>query len=327
MPEVSIIIVCMNNMSNIRRCLDSIRKYTHISYEILVVAYMFTEDNLKLLRSEYPWITIIESKEIRGFSENNNLALRQAKGRYCMVLNDDTELRMPVIDDLVKTIEELPENVAVVSPCTCWPNGGVQYCGRQERNWRRNILGLLGLWNEQRPSPYINKLGVFKSYNLCGAAFLIKTEVFREVGWLDERYFFSPEDLALGTLLNERGYECWVNSELGVVHYMGGSSSNFIITALKPQMQRGNIIFNTRDKQPIKFITELVTFIMLIPRFCYHRYRGLKTPLLNRDYVLSIADLHCMAVCFTNKLPKDIFLKYYNRFPYYKNKYRKYLNK
>lgn len=47
----------------------------------------------------------VESNEIRGFSENNNLALRQAKGKYCFVQNDDTELKMPCIDKLVETIE------------------------------------------------------------------------------------------------------------------------------------------------------------------------------------------------------------------------------
>lgn len=325
MIDVSIVIVCMNNMTNIRRCLDSIREHTKVSYETLVVAYRFSSDNLKTLKTEYPWITVIESNEIRGFSENNNLALRQAKGRYCMVLNDDTEIRQPVIDKLVSTIEQLPEKVAVVSPCTCWPTGGIQFCGRQDRNWRRNLLGLLFLWNEQRPSPYINKIGVFKSYNLCGAAFLIKTDIFREVGWFDERYFFSPEDLALGTLLNNKGYECWVNSELGVEHYMGGSSRNFLITALKPQMQRGNILFNTADRQPVKFITELVTFLTLIPKFVYHRYKGLREPMLNWNYVLSIADLHCMRECFTSRLPKEIFLKYYDRIPYYKKKFERYL--
>ena len=38
--QVSIVIVCMNNLKNLYPCLDSIRKYTHVSYETLVVAYL-----------------------------------------------------------------------------------------------------------------------------------------------------------------------------------------------------------------------------------------------------------------------------------------------
>lgn len=50
-----------------------------------------------------PLVEFIESNEVRGFSENNNLALRQAMGKYCFVMNDDTEMNMPVVDKLVYT--------------------------------------------------------------------------------------------------------------------------------------------------------------------------------------------------------------------------------
>ena len=64
--QVSIVIVCMNNLKNLYPCLDSIRKYTHVSYETLVVAYLFSKENLERLKRDYSWIRIIESNEIRG---------------------------------------------------------------------------------------------------------------------------------------------------------------------------------------------------------------------------------------------------------------------
>lgn len=88
--DVSIVIVCMNNLNNLYPCLESIRKYTSVSYEAFVVAYLFSKENLLKVKLDFPWVTFIESNEIRGFSENNNLALKQAKGKYCFVLNDDT---------------------------------------------------------------------------------------------------------------------------------------------------------------------------------------------------------------------------------------------
>ena len=100
-PQVSIVIVCMNRMDNLRPCLDSIKSFTTVSYEAFVVAYLFKEDNLKALREEYPWVKVIESDEIRGFSENNNLALRQVTGEYTFIVNDDTYIDSPVIDNLV----------------------------------------------------------------------------------------------------------------------------------------------------------------------------------------------------------------------------------
>ena len=81
MIDVSIVIVCMDNWDNLSRCLDSIRANTSVTYEVLVTAYLFSKENLDRLRKGYPWVKIVESDEIRGFSENNNLALRQAVGR------------------------------------------------------------------------------------------------------------------------------------------------------------------------------------------------------------------------------------------------------
>ena len=68
-PLVSIVIVCMNNLKNLYPCLESIKKYTHVSYECFVVAYLFTKENLEKVKLDFPWVKFIESNEIRGFSE------------------------------------------------------------------------------------------------------------------------------------------------------------------------------------------------------------------------------------------------------------------
>ena len=143
--QVSIVIVCMNNLKNLYPCLNSIRKYTTVSYETLVVAYMFSKENLEKVKQDFPWVTFIESREIRGFSENNNLALRQARGRYCFVVNDDTYMDMPVIDELVSTFEKLTGRVAIVSPNIKYPDGRPQYCGRNKATFWTFLASSVGI--------------------------------------------------------------------------------------------------------------------------------------------------------------------------------------
>ena len=128
-PTVSIVIVCMNNLKNLYPCLNSIKQYTTVSYETLVVACLFSKENLEQVKRDFPWATFIESDEIRGFSENNNLALSQAKGKYCFVLNDDTEMKMPVIDKLIISFEKTPD-CSIISPISYFPDGRLQSCGR-----------------------------------------------------------------------------------------------------------------------------------------------------------------------------------------------------
>ena len=66
MKKVSIVIVCMNRMENLHRCLPSITRYTtKVDYEIYVVAYLFDKENLKILKEKYPNVIVIESNEIR----------------------------------------------------------------------------------------------------------------------------------------------------------------------------------------------------------------------------------------------------------------------
>jgi len=289
MLEVSIVIVSMNRPDNLFPCLDSIREHTRCSYETLVVAYQFSAGNMELLRSRYPWVKVIPSMELRGFAENNNLALEQARGRYCFIVNDDTLMLVSVIDALLKDFDALPYTAAAISPCIRFPDGRIQTCGRTHWTPLRYAKHYLHLVDEGkteggtvsgtasaslRPLPHntvsvtkqacsqpLHSAGpsllsgrgwpevpdtvppsVFQTYTLNGACFLIRTDVFREAGWFDQRYFFTPEDIALGHKLNDMGYSVWADSAVSITHFAGGSISG-MEQAIKPARVRGSMIF------------------------------------------------------------------------------------
>ena len=187
-PLVSIVIVCMDNLENLRPCLRSIREHTRVPHETLVVAYLFSPENLRAAREEFPWATFIESNEIRGFSENNNLALRRARGRFCLVLNDDTRMDMPVVDRLVATFDDLPSEAAIVSPVIVAPDGRVLLNGKEPIDWLDIVLEFTRLpWPRlrRRRERWTGRTGVYRTWNITGACFMIKTDAFREAGWFD----------------------------------------------------------------------------------------------------------------------------------------------
>ena len=262
MLEVSIVIVSMNRPDNLFPCLDSIREHTRCSYETLVVAYQFSAGNMELLRSRYPWVKVIPSMELRGFAENNNLALEQARGRYCFIVNDDTLMLVSVIDALLKDFDALPYTAAAISPCIRFPDGKIQTCGRtpwtplryakhylhlvdEGKTERGTVSGTSGHPRpDKREGPVADTVppSVFQTYTLNGACFLIRTDVFREAGWFDQRYFFTPEDIALGHKLNDMGYSVWADSAVSITHFAGGSVSG-MEQAIKPARVRGSMIF------------------------------------------------------------------------------------
>lgn len=312
--QVSIVIVCMNNLKNLYPCLNSIRQYTTVSYETLVVAYLFSRKNLEKVKHDFPWVTFIESNEIRGFSENNNLALRHAKGKYCFVVNDDTEMKMPVVDRLVESFSKCPQNTAIVSPSILNFKGEISVCGRPPITLKRYILKMFRLWNEQKDKRYINKSGLFETYNIIGAAFMIKTDIFRNAGWFDEHYFFCPEDIALSTHLNESGFVCFVDADTIIYHYegMSGKSLSMIQTATKPAATLGEIAFFSRGNKCVEFFLRICLIIILTLRFLYHGLRGMIGAQSNIYRVLAIGDINSIKVCFSKKTPKEIFIHYYS---------------
>lgn len=315
MIDVSIVIICMNNLEFLFPCLDSIKRHTSVSYETFVVAYLFSEQNLQRLKEKYPWVKIVESNEIRGFSENNNLALRQAKGRYCFVLNDDTILPMPTIDKLITDIDNLPEKVAVISPHIIFPNGNTQYCGRPPFYWYHWILMCLHLWKESNDKQYSNKTGIFQSFNIIGAAFLIKTEIFRSQGWFDERYFFCPEDIALSTELNNQGYKCFADADAYIVHFggmSGNKSTSPTQSAVMPAGIIGSINYYSKGNKAIRYTLKSFLTLHSLAKIIIYSTKNLFSG-QQKPYTHIINGYkNIIKSMFYNDTPKEIFIKYYS---------------
>ena len=310
MAEVSVVIVCMNRPDILFPCLDSIREHTSVSHEVWVVAYLFSPENLEKLRAAYPYINIVESTELRGFSENNNLALRQVQSPYCFIVNDDTLMSEPVIDRLLADLRSLPSNAAAISPCIRFADGRIQTCGRTRWTAFRYAKHYLHLVDEgtDRASHVIpsahsvipSEASVSQTYTLNGACFLIKTEVFKKLGWFDERYFFTPEDIALGHALNDAGYTVWVNPEVSITHLAGGSVSA-MEQAIKPARVRGSMIFYG---EPLW----LKCFV-----WCFEALRAMSylvRPRTPRNAVMRQTARNVMASVFSNLSPKELFIKF-----------------
>ena len=329
MPEVSIIIVCMNRPDNLFPCLDSIRLHTRVSYETLVVAYMFSKGNLEDLKNRYPWVSVIESQELRGFSENNNLALRQAKGKYCFVVNDDTWMKMPVIDALVADFSQLPAAAAAVQPATYYPDGRPQMCGRADWTPWFYLKHYFHLADETHPTKWTYKQGLFKTGTINGACFLIKTDVFRDAGWFDETYTFTPEDVALGLLLRQKGMDIYTDSQTSIIH-IGNATASRLTPAIKPTKVRGSLILfsnyhHLSSPQGTACKNRFTYWALALSIGLFECLRGIKYSLLPKSLsdnaspqeryraIMAITSKNVRSILFSKESPKDIFTRFYKQ--------------
>ena len=299
MPLVSIIIVCMNRPDNLRPCLRSIKQHTTADFETLVVAYLFNPDILSALEEEFPWVHFIRNDAVSGFSENNNLALREASGDYCFILNDDTELPGPAIDRLLEDFSSLPADAAIVAPKLLNADGSLQLCGRPDYPAINYVRQQWHLYKE----PVDNGSGLFRTFNISGAAFLIKTKVFRELGFFDERYFFTPEDIALSTLARSRGWSVWCDSGAEVIHKWRNTASR-ISPAVRPCAVRGSLIFFS-DGSSLRYL------LLALGVWPAEMFKRIKARLQGRRDELRTYRNITRSI-FTRKTPKEIFIRYFN---------------
>ena len=306
---VSVVIVSMNRPDLLYPCLEGLYAQTKAPLEVWVVAYLYSEENLARLKADWPAAKVVESRELRGFSENNNLALKQITGDYCFIVNDDTLMTMPVVDALLADFDRLPADAAIVSPKIVFPDGRVQTCGRAPWTAWRYLKHYLHLVDETKPSAWSMKEGLFRTWTVNGACFLIRTDVFREAGWFDETYTFTPEDVALGHRVNDLGYTVWADADVVITHLAGGTVSR-LEAAIKPTRVRGALQFYSGGN-PVKYAL-LGGFV-----WCVEALRRLKYRFADRSDPASHAAImdatarNVMRSVFTKRTSKEVFVQLY----------------
>src|SRR2546429_6032183 len=124
--DLSISIVSLNRPDLVRQCLASIGRFTRgVRYQVHLVAHDYDAAALGEIVRSHPTLIVHPVSGVRGFSENNNVALRSARGRCVAILNDDTILSSDVFAELVRFLDAHPD-VAAACPVLRHPDGSLQ---------------------------------------------------------------------------------------------------------------------------------------------------------------------------------------------------------
>src|SRR5574341_851779 len=113
---VSIVILNYNGRSFLKECLDTISNQSVDNYEIILADNHSNDDSVQFTREHYPDVKIIELDKNFGYAQGNNLGVKNAKGRYVILLNNDTRTAHDFVEVLYNTIKTLP-NCGLVGAC------------------------------------------------------------------------------------------------------------------------------------------------------------------------------------------------------------------
>ena len=115
-PEISFITICYNGFKDTCELIESLQNKIHsIRYETIVVDNASREDEAAKIRERYPSVIAIRSNENKGFSGGNNIGIREAKGKYIFLINNDTYIEQDTISFLIERLESCAE-IGGVSP-------------------------------------------------------------------------------------------------------------------------------------------------------------------------------------------------------------------
>lgn len=196
--DLSIIIVNWNTCDLLRDCLTSVRAgLGDLQVEVLVVDNASSDTSAEMVRAEFPNVTLIESPENLGFAGGNNVALRQACGRYVMLLNTDTLVHGTVLQDAVAWLDASPE-IAVMGPKVLNADGTIQPSCSAFPSLKFLTMQALGLTKLTRLDSY-RMTGWDRSTErqvdvISGAAMFVRRAAMEQVGLLDEAFFFYGEE-------------------------------------------------------------------------------------------------------------------------------------
>ncbi len=227
MSDLSIIIVSYNTRELTRRCVRSLLAFTQgLDLEIIVVDNASEDGTVPVLQQEFPSVRVIANAENLGFARACNQGLREARGRYVMLLNSDTELRDDVLGPLLRLLDAHPE-VGAAGLRLVYPDGRTQHYSAARA---KSLLGTLAQYSlpRRREIPlYLKPLDppwLYETESISGAALLVRREVLQTVGGLDEGFFLYGEDADWIARIRRAGYKIACAPHLVLIHHHGASS-------------------------------------------------------------------------------------------------------
>ena len=234
---LSIIIVASNN-EHVFDCIDSLKPaISGIESEVILI------DNASPLKvgekvsSKYPFVKVIRREKNGGFGENNNMGMRIAKGKYILLLNDDTKIvDKNIFKEMISWMDSRPK--AGIAGCGLLNSDEATYQGSggyyptlfRVFAWMSFLDDIPVLDRIIKPyhplhgqSPLYKGTGYFKREHkqdwVTGAFFMMRRAAMDEAGLFDEDFFLYVEEVELAARFKDKGWSVWYLPFWKIVHY------------------------------------------------------------------------------------------------------------
>lgn len=224
-PSVAIVILNWNGQALLEKFLPSVVNSTYANLQIVVADNASTDDSVNYLKTNFPFIEIIQNTHNEGFASGYNTVLKQVKADYFVLLNSDVEVTPDWIEPVIRLMESdaliaaaQPKIRAYYSPELFEHAGaaggfidtyGYPFC-------RGRIFDTV----EKDEGQYNKSSEIFWA---SGAALFIKSQYWRAAQGFDADFFAHMEEIDLCWRLKRQGLKIMYCPDSTVFHVGGGT--------------------------------------------------------------------------------------------------------
>jgi GT2 family glycosyltransferase len=236
-PDLTIVIIS-SKKDYLFDCLKSINTaLRNIENEIILIDNASVDKIGDQVKIKFPEVKTIRRELNGGFGENNNLGMRIAKGRYVLLLNDDTKIiDKNIFREMISWMDEHSKvglaTCALVNPDlkTYQGSGGSFPTLLKVFAWMTFLDDIPGLDNLIKPYHPLHGRSIFHTNEayfkkphkqdwLTGAYFMMRKEAMDEIGLFDEDFFLYVEEVEFAYRFAKKGWEAWYLPRWKTLHH------------------------------------------------------------------------------------------------------------
>jgi GT2 family glycosyltransferase len=298
--QLSIVIVNYNVKHFLEQCLKSVfQALEGIEAEVWVVDNHSVDGSVAMVQRQFPQVKLIENQDNPGFSRANNQALRQAQGKYVLLLNPDTVVQEDTFTRSIAFLEDHPDAGGLGIRML---DGRGRYLPESKRGLPTpgvalaKLSGLSGLFPRSRRLAYyyMGHLNPHENQRvevLAGAYLMMPRKVLEKVGSLDEDYFMYGEDIDLSYRLLKAGYQNYYLADSQIIHYKGEStkkgSLNYVRVFYGAMVIFAQKHFGQRYARLFGAVIQLGIYLRAFLAFLQRLGQRLAAPLLDAGFLLA----------------------------------------
>ena len=200
---ISIVVLNYNAGELLLNCINSLKKSTYQNIEILVVDNISSDDSHTKCKKQFPDIKLIQNRKNLGYCGGNNVGIKEAKGKFIVILNPDTIVEENWLDEMFNAFNEFGDGLYQPKIISLNESDIIQSTG--------NMIHVFGFgFARDKGKKIIEKKEEIEKIGYASGTCLFTTkEVLEKVGLLDEFLFLYHDDLDLG----------WRSAQIGINSY------------------------------------------------------------------------------------------------------------